>query len=89
MKLLAFDAAVNTTLGLPFLRTSPDHGTAFGIAGRGVARSGRRSGDHYYRIQIVAPEASIGNNRRLLEALEQENPRRRERRDPADGADLD
>ena len=38
MKLLAFDAAVNTTLGLPFLRTSPDHGTAFGIAGRGVAR---------------------------------------------------
>lgn len=38
VKLLAFDAAVNTTLGLPFLRTSPDHGTAFGIAGRGVAR---------------------------------------------------
>ena len=37
-KLLAFDAAVNTTLGLPFLRTSPDHGTAFDIAGRGVAR---------------------------------------------------
>jgi 4-hydroxythreonine-4-phosphate dehydrogenase len=39
VKLLAFDAAVNTTLGLPFLRTSPDHGTAFGIAGRGVARA--------------------------------------------------
>ena len=38
VKLLAFDAAVNTTLGLPFLRTSPDHGTAFGIADRGVAR---------------------------------------------------
>ena len=38
VKLLAFDAAVNTTLGLPFLRTSPDHGTAFGIAGRGIAR---------------------------------------------------
>jgi 4-hydroxythreonine-4-phosphate dehydrogenase len=38
VKLLAFDAAVNTTLGLPFQRTSPDHGTAFGIAGRGVAR---------------------------------------------------
>lgn len=37
-KLLAFDAAVNTTLGLPFLRTSPDHGTAFDIAGQGVAR---------------------------------------------------
>jgi len=39
VKLLAFDRAVNTTLGLPFLRTSPDHGTAFPIAGRGVARS--------------------------------------------------
>jgi 4-hydroxythreonine-4-phosphate dehydrogenase len=39
MKLLAFDAAVNTSLGLPFLRTSPDHGTAFAIAGGGVARA--------------------------------------------------
>jgi 4-hydroxythreonine-4-phosphate dehydrogenase len=38
VKLLAFDAAVNTTLGLPFLRTSPDHGTAFAIAGQGRAR---------------------------------------------------
>ena len=37
-KLIAFDAAVNTTLGLPFVRTSPDHGTAFEIAGLGVAR---------------------------------------------------
>lgn len=39
MKLLAFDQAVNTTLGLPFLRTSPDHGTGFDIAGRGIARA--------------------------------------------------
>ncbi len=39
VKLLAFDAAVNTTLGLPFLRTSPDHGTGFAIAGLGVARA--------------------------------------------------
>lgn len=38
-KALAFDEAVNVTLGLPFIRTSPDHGTAFGIAGKGVARS--------------------------------------------------
>jgi 4-hydroxythreonine-4-phosphate dehydrogenase len=37
VKLLAFEAAVNTTLGLPYLRTSPDHGTAFDIAGRGLA----------------------------------------------------
>lgn len=39
VKLLAFDAAVNTSLGLPFMRTSPDHGTGFDIAGRGIARS--------------------------------------------------
>jgi 4-hydroxythreonine-4-phosphate dehydrogenase len=38
VKLLAFDRAVNTTIGLPFVRTSPDHGTAFDIAGTGVAR---------------------------------------------------
>lgn len=37
-KMLAFDDAVNVTLGLPFVRTSPDHGTAFDIAGTGTAR---------------------------------------------------
>lgn len=37
IKTLAFDHAVNVTLGLPFLRTSPDHGTAFDIAGSGRA----------------------------------------------------
>ncbi len=36
-KTLAFDEGVNVTLGLPFVRTSPDHGTAFDIAGRGLA----------------------------------------------------
>ncbi|HVB15200.1 MAG TPA: 4-hydroxythreonine-4-phosphate dehydrogenase PdxA [Stellaceae bacterium] len=38
VKTLDFDGAVNVTLGLPFIRTSPDHGTAFDIAGRGIAR---------------------------------------------------
>src|SRR5437764_9803275 len=38
VKLLHFDDAVNVTLGLPFVRTSPDHGTAHDIAGRGIAR---------------------------------------------------
>ena len=38
VKTLAFDETVNVTLGLPFIRTSPDHGTAFDIAGRGIAR---------------------------------------------------
>ena len=37
VKLLAFGEAVNVTLGLPIVRTSVDHGTAFDIAGRGVA----------------------------------------------------
>jgi len=40
LKTVDFDAAVNVTLGLPYVRTSPDHGTAFGLAGRGQA-SGR------------------------------------------------
>ncbi|PKA40541.1 4-hydroxythreonine-4-phosphate dehydrogenase PdxA [Rhizobium sullae] len=38
VKALGFDDSVNVTLGLPFVRTSPDHGTAFGIAGKGLAR---------------------------------------------------
>ena len=37
-KLLEFHTGVNTTLGLPFPRTSPDHGTAFEIAGKGIAK---------------------------------------------------
>ncbi|MBM3563497.1 MAG: 4-hydroxythreonine-4-phosphate dehydrogenase PdxA [Alphaproteobacteria bacterium] len=37
IKTLAFERGVNVTLGLPFVRTSPDHGTAFDIAGKGVA----------------------------------------------------
>lgn len=37
LKVIDFDEAVNVTLGLPFIRTSPDHGTAFSLAGRGQA----------------------------------------------------
>lgn len=40
LKLLHFDDGVNMTLGLPIVRTSPDHGTAFDIAGKGLARPG-------------------------------------------------
>lgn len=39
-KLLHFDDGVNATIGLPYLRTSPDHGCAFDIAGKGIAREG-------------------------------------------------
>ena len=37
LKMIGFDTGVNWTLGLPFIRTSPDHGTAYDIAGKGVA----------------------------------------------------
>jgi 4-hydroxythreonine-4-phosphate dehydrogenase len=37
LKAVAFDSGVNWTLGLPFIRTSPDHGTAYDIAGKGIA----------------------------------------------------
>jgi 4-hydroxythreonine-4-phosphate dehydrogenase len=37
LKLIGFETGVNWTLGLPFIRTSPDHGTAYNIAGRGIA----------------------------------------------------
>jgi 4-hydroxythreonine-4-phosphate dehydrogenase len=40
VKLLAFDQAVNLTIGLPIVRTSPDHGTAFDIVGRNRANPG-------------------------------------------------
>ena len=40
LKTLDFDSGVNVTLGLPIIRTSPDHGTAFGIAGTGQADPG-------------------------------------------------
>jgi len=39
LKTLEFERAVNVTLGLPFVRTSPDHGTAYGIAGSGAANA--------------------------------------------------
>ena len=37
---VAFDTGINWTLGLPFIRTSPDHGTAYDIAGKGIANPG-------------------------------------------------
>lgn len=40
LKMIAFEAGVNLTLGLPIVRTSPDHGTAFDIAGKGRAQAG-------------------------------------------------
>ena len=44
LKTLDFDGGVNVTLGLPFVRTSPDHGTAFDIAGTGQANADEPAG---------------------------------------------
>jgi 4-hydroxythreonine-4-phosphate dehydrogenase len=57
LKLLHFHNGVNVTLGLPIVRTSPDHGTAFDIAGRGVAR------DDSFR-EAVRLAATIARRRR-------------------------
>ena len=40
VKVSGFGTGVNVTLGLPFIRTAPDHGTAFDIAGKGIADAG-------------------------------------------------
>jgi len=52
-KLLAFDTGVNFTSGLPIVRTSPDHGTAFDIAGQGKASPGSMRSAIYLAIDIV------------------------------------
>jgi 4-hydroxythreonine-4-phosphate dehydrogenase len=57
VKLLAFGSAVNVTLGLPIIRTSVDHGTAFDIAGRGVA-------DHGSLVHAVRLAAELATARR-------------------------
>lgn len=55
LKLVAFDRGVNWTLGLPFVRTSPDHGTAFDIAGRGIADSSSMEAALRLAIQLAPP----------------------------------
>jgi 4-hydroxythreonine-4-phosphate dehydrogenase len=59
IKLMAFDQAINTTVGLPFIRTSPDHGTAFDIAGKGIANASSMRAAIELAIQI--------SNQRLLQ----------------------
>ena len=56
VKTLDFHGGVNITLGLPFIRTSPDHGTAFGIAGQGIARPDSL-------IAAIKKAREIANNR--------------------------
>jgi len=59
VKYLGVDHGVNVTLGLPFVRTSPDHGTGFDIAGRGIADpSSLRAAVRMARRLIEAPRAA-------------------------------
>ncbi|MEQ9094696.1 MAG: 4-hydroxythreonine-4-phosphate dehydrogenase PdxA [Phycisphaerales bacterium] len=58
LKLVAFDEAVNITLGLAVPRTSPDHGTAFGIAGRGVADAGSMAAALRLAAKLAAARAT-------------------------------
>jgi 4-hydroxy-L-threonine phosphate dehydrogenase PdxA len=53
VKLIAPRSAANVTLGLPYVRTSPDHGTAFSIAGQGVAHSGGMETAMQWAVDLV------------------------------------
>ncbi len=55
VKLLGFDKAVNVTLGLPIVRTSPDHGTAFGISGKNKASDGSMRAAIALAVQLCTP----------------------------------
>ena len=59
MKVIALNYSVNTTIGLPFIRTSPDHGTGFDIAGKGIAQS-------QSMIEAIKTAIEMTNNLRLL-----------------------
>ncbi len=59
VKLLAFDRAVNLTYGLPVPRTSPDHGTAFDIAGRCVADPGSMLEAVRLAVRLARPAAAV------------------------------
>lgn len=60
VKLMAFDVAVNTTIGLPFVRTSPDHGTAFDIAGQGIADATSMQAAIAWGAQLASVRRSLG-----------------------------
>jgi len=59
MKVIALNYSVNTTIGLPFIRTSPDHGTGFDIAGKGIAQS-------QSMIEAIKASIEMSNNSRLF-----------------------
>lgn len=60
IKTLAFDTAVNVTLGLPFIRTSPDHGTAFDIAAEGKANPSSLIAALRLAARLARADGSVG-----------------------------
>ena len=60
IKTIDFHGGVNVTLGLPFVRTSPDHGTAFAIAGHGVARPDSLIAALRLAAEMAAKRAAAG-----------------------------
>jgi len=67
LKMLAFDKGVNVTLGLPLVRTSPDHGTAFDIAGQGIARE-------HSMVQAMRWAAQLAQRPSPWSPVREENP---------------
>ncbi len=63
VKLLHRDEAVNVTVGLPIIRTSPDHGTAYDIVGRGIANPGSMRASILLALRLVANPALASSGR--------------------------
>jgi 4-hydroxythreonine-4-phosphate dehydrogenase len=63
VKVAGFGTGVNVTLGLPFIRTAPDHGTAFDIAGKGVADPGSMRAALELAVQLAATKRAAGGGR--------------------------
>ena len=61
VKVSGFGTGVNVTLGLPFIRTSPDHGTAFDIAGKGIADAGSMRASLELAVQLATARQSLGD----------------------------
>ena len=80
VKLLAFDQAVNITIGLPIVRTSPDHGTAFDIVGKNRANPGSMRA-----ALLLAVELAVKRQKKLKEERDSESQEAARRKDPPQG----
>jgi len=62
LKMIAFEKGVNVTLGLPFVRTSPDHGPAYDIAGKNIADPGSMK----EAIRLAVKMSIIGHKKKVF-----------------------